>query len=281
MLIGSGGCGSARAAGHPRLAVAAGRLPGGVDLVDQLEQLLRVVEVGRGLDLADLLVRVPEQLVEVRDGLEVLGLEVVVPQDVEVVLDEVGLLLLDRDRARPEGRVLVGGVLLDDPVAGLGLDAGLLGVVDAARQVAVGVGDGRRGEQSGDERHRATSGSGAGVPVVWSGRSMARAGKCPGPRWACQTRDGIRITRVPIIGVTSRHRRSQMGGPGALDATRRREPRPTRVDAVGLERADRRRLRAVRGGPRGPERAAAARASRSGRDLLRPRGAVRLHARDR
>ena len=70
----------------------------------------------RRLDLGDLLVRVPEQLVQVRHGLEVLGLEVVVPQDVEVVLDQVGLLLLDGDRAGPEGRVLVGRVLLVDAV---------------------------------------------------------------------------------------------------------------------------------------------------------------------
>ena len=67
-----------------------------------VEQLLRVGEVGRRLHLRDLLVRVPEQLVQVRDLLEVLGLEVVVPEDVEVVLDELGPLLLDRDRARPE-----------------------------------------------------------------------------------------------------------------------------------------------------------------------------------
>ena len=90
---------SGGSAGNPGLLLAAGRLPGGVDLVDHVEQLLRLGEVGRGLDLADLLVGVPEQLVQVRDLLEVLRLEVVVPEDVEVVLDEVGALLLDRDRA--------------------------------------------------------------------------------------------------------------------------------------------------------------------------------------
>ena len=48
--------------------------------------------------------RVPEQLVQVRDLLDVLGLEVVVPQDVEVVLDQLGALFLDPDRAGAEGR---------------------------------------------------------------------------------------------------------------------------------------------------------------------------------
>ena len=72
--------------------------------------------------------------------LDVLGLEVVVPEDVDVVLDELGALLLDDDAAGPEDLVLRGVVALDDAVAGLGLDAGLLGVVDAAGDVAVGVG---------------------------------------------------------------------------------------------------------------------------------------------
>ena len=40
----------------PGLAFAAGRLPGRVDLVDHVEELLRVGEVGRSLDLADCLV---------------------------------------------------------------------------------------------------------------------------------------------------------------------------------------------------------------------------------
>ena len=65
------------------------------------------------------------------------------------MLDEVRLLLLDRDRPGPEGRVLVGRVLLDDAVDRLGLDAGLLRVVDAAWQVAMGSGGGRSGPASG------------------------------------------------------------------------------------------------------------------------------------
>src|ERR671936_1997121 len=85
---------SARSARDTRLLGPAGRLPGGVDLVDQVEQLLGVGDVGRGLDLRRLLVGVPEQIVEVRDLVDVLRLEVVVPEDVEVMLDELGALFL-------------------------------------------------------------------------------------------------------------------------------------------------------------------------------------------
>ena len=199
---------SAGPAGDPRLLLAAGRLPGGVDLVDQVEQLLGVGEVGRGLDLRDLLGRVPEQLVEVRDLLEVLGLEVVVPQDVEVVLDQVGPLLLDRDRAGPERRVLVGRVLLDDPVAGLGLDPGLLGVVDAARQVAVGAGDRRSGRAAGKARTSGDlRGSGAVLPPS-SGRWMAPSSKCPVAGWACQTMTRSAVQPRPrSIGPVGYHSR--------------------------------------------------------------------------
>ncbi len=90
---------------------------------------------------------------------EVLRLEVVVPKHVKVVLDEVGLLLLDRDGARPERRVLVGRVLLVDAMAGLGLDAGLLWVVDTARQVTVGASGGGWGEPTGQAGH--------GTPSLW------------------------------------------------------------------------------------------------------------------
>ena len=110
---------------------------------------------------------------------------------------------------------------------------------------------------------------------------MARAGKCPGARWACQTRDGIRMVLLPIIGASlpSWGDRRWVDRPVRRDP--RRQPRSTRLDAARLERPDGRRLRAVRGGARGAERAATARPPRPGRDLLRPRGAVRLHARDR
>ena len=67
------------------------------------------------------------------------SLEVVGPQHPEVVLDELGALLLDDRRAHPEVGVVVPGDLLADHLDRLGLDAGLGGVVDAAGQVAVGA----------------------------------------------------------------------------------------------------------------------------------------------
>ena len=83
---------------------------------------------------------------QVRVLLEVLGLEVVVPEDVEVVLNELCALLLDVDAALAEQLVGVLLVLLDDAEAGLSLDACLLGIVDPARDVAVGVDDAGRVE---------------------------------------------------------------------------------------------------------------------------------------
>ena len=80
-----------------------------------------------------------EQLVQLRVLLEVRRLEVVGPQHPEVVLDQLGALLLDQDGAGAEVGVVVVGDLLDDRLDRLGLDAGLRGVVDAARQVAVGL----------------------------------------------------------------------------------------------------------------------------------------------
>ena len=102
---------------------------------------LRRADVERLLDLAGLLGRPSRSLVDAGVLLEVLGLEVVVPEHVEVVLDELGALLLDVDAARPEQLVVAGLVLLDDAQARLGLDSGLLGVVDAAGDVAVRVDD--------------------------------------------------------------------------------------------------------------------------------------------
>src|SRR3972149_5981126 len=75
-----------------------------------------------------------------RHALGGLGLEVVGPGDVEMVLPQLAPLLLDGDGAGPERGVLVGRVLLDDPVAGFRLDAGLARVVDATGQVTVGAG---------------------------------------------------------------------------------------------------------------------------------------------
>ena len=71
--------------------------------------------------------------------LQVLGLEVVGPQHPQVVLDQLGPLLLDHDGPGLEGLVVGGVVLLDGALDRLGLDAGLSRVVDAAGQVAVGV----------------------------------------------------------------------------------------------------------------------------------------------
>ena len=69
--------------------------------------------------------------------LEVLGLEVVGPQHPQVLLDQVRPLLLDRDGARAELRVVGALVLLLACLDRLGLDARLRRVVHAARQVAV------------------------------------------------------------------------------------------------------------------------------------------------
>src|SRR5262249_19368704 len=125
------GRGSARSAVDAGLLLAAGGLPSRVDLVDQVEELLRLGDVGRGLDLRDLLVCLPEEVVQVRDLVEVLRLEIVVPEDVEVVLDQVGALFLDMNAARPECNIIVRVVLVDDLVDRLGLDPGLLRVVHA------------------------------------------------------------------------------------------------------------------------------------------------------
>ena len=59
---------------------------------------------------------------------------------ISIVAPPLGALLLDVQRAGTERRVVVALVLLLDRLHGLGLDAGLLGVVDAAGQVAVGAG---------------------------------------------------------------------------------------------------------------------------------------------
>src|SRR5918992_3445877 len=144
----------------PGLLGAAGGLPDLVDCVDHREQLLCGAGVERLLHLRGLLRGLPERLVQVRVLLEVLGLEVVVPENVEMLLDEFGPLLLDVDAARLEEGVVAGVVLLDDAQARLGLDAGLLGVIDAARNVAVrvddatGAQDGARGKHGllSDER---------------------------------------------------------------------------------------------------------------------------------
>jgi hypothetical protein len=67
-----------------------------------------------------------------------LGLVPVTPEDVEMMLGQLRALLFDEDRPLPVDLVFRVVVFLDDVVHGLRLDARLLGVVDSARQVAVG-----------------------------------------------------------------------------------------------------------------------------------------------
>src|SRR3954462_13736950 len=110
-----------------------------VDLGDLVEQLLRLAGVDAALAAsgAGQLGGLVEQLVQLRVLLEVRRLEVVGPQHPEVVLHELGTLLLDEQRTGAEDRVLVALVLLTDGLHRLCLDAGVCGVVDAAGQVTV------------------------------------------------------------------------------------------------------------------------------------------------
>src|SRR6266576_433976 len=126
------------------------------DLVDHVEKGLGVRDVERALDLRALLGRLPAELGDLGVLLNVLGLEVVAPEDVDVVLRELGPLLFDDDGSRLELLVARRVVLLDDLVDGLRLDTRLLGVIDTARQVAVG---GR-----GDSRLQKTSQEHDGIP---------------------------------------------------------------------------------------------------------------------
>ena len=109
--------------------------------------------------------------------------------------------------------VLVGRVLLDDPVAGLGLDAGLLGVVDAARQIAVGSGGGASGRASG------SGGTWDSFVTGVRGRTLSSRwvhSKCPSRAEACQTCDDSGATpRWPgiIATMTERGQPSLDGSP--------------------------------------------------------------------
>src|SRR5688500_12270668 len=149
-----GPAGSGGPAVDARLLRAARRLPHLVDGVDHGQQLLGGAGIDRLLDLRGLLRGLPECLVQVRVLLEMLRLEIVVPEHVEVVLDELGALFLDVNAARAEELVVGGIVLLDDAEARLGLDACLLGVVDATRDVAMGVHDTRRAKEGAEGQHR-------------------------------------------------------------------------------------------------------------------------------
>src|SRR3954466_8155041 len=142
-----------------------------VDLGDVVEELLplRRVHAALAAGRAGLLGGLVEQLVQLRVLLEVRGLEVVGPQHPQMVLDQLRALLLDQDGAGAEDRVLVALVLLLDRLDGLGLDAGLSGVVDAAGEVAVSGGL-HGGEHAGEAHGRASGcrgvGSSATLPAV-------------------------------------------------------------------------------------------------------------------
>ena len=84
------------------------------DLVDLRQQLVGdgLVERALGAACARELGRLVEELVELRVLLEVRGLEVVRPEHPQVVLDELGPLLLDEDRPGLEDRVVRRVVLL-------------------------------------------------------------------------------------------------------------------------------------------------------------------------
>src|SRR6266702_1381056 len=106
------------------------------NLLDLAEELVRYCRVHRTLGPArpGQLGRLVEELVQVRVLLEVRRLEVVSPQHPQVVLDELGALLLDDQRPGAELGVRIGLVLLADRLDRLGLDSGLRGVIDATGQ---------------------------------------------------------------------------------------------------------------------------------------------------
>ena len=146
---GASGC------GQPGRGLAAGALPRLVDPVDERQQLLGLLEVDGPLHLGRLLGGLPAGLRDVGVLLEVLGLEVVAPQHVDVVLGQLGALLLDDEAAGAEHVVGRRVVLLDDAVARLRLDACLDRVVDAAGDVAVGM-RGPSGRQRASQIHGST-----------------------------------------------------------------------------------------------------------------------------
>src|SRR6266511_1839376 len=130
-----------------------------VDLADEVEQLLALAWVLRLLRYSSFLGCVPQEVVELRVLLGVLGLEVVRPQNPQVVLHQVGPLLLDDEApglvvlCGLVGRLLPVGVLIAllDALDGFGLDARLCRVVDAARQVAVGMDNACGAKQTSDK----------------------------------------------------------------------------------------------------------------------------------
>src|SRR6266536_79314 len=118
------------------------------DLLDLAEQLVGGCRIDRALRAARprQLGRLVEKLVQVRVLHEVGRLEVIGPEHPEVVLEQFGALLLDDPGPGTELRVGVGLVLFTDRLDRLRLNPGLCRDVDAARQVAVGMYDGPRGQ---------------------------------------------------------------------------------------------------------------------------------------
>src|SRR6266702_12375 len=164
-----------------------------VDLLDLGQQFLRLghVHAALGAGGARELGGLVEQLVQLRVLVEVRRLEVVGPQHPQVVLDQLGTLFLDEDRAGPELGVRVLLVLFRDGLDGFRLDPGLRRVIDSARQVAVGVGDGLRLEQACEQPHRFPfSGLVTGRPDTTAGP----AGSGPGRSCSPGTRSGRRCS---------------------------------------------------------------------------------------
>ena len=157
------------------------------------------------------------------------------------MLDEVGLLLLDRDGAGPEGRVLVGCVLLDDAVAGLGLDRA------PAR--------GRRRRRAGRSgRGRWSSGRANGSGGTWGSFHWAGAnpivsvgtGQCPSRGERVKRRDaGTRGAPGPAIiaAMTERGQPSWTGPRPARSSRSKTTAMAARTDPTTDTAASPRRRR--------------------------------------
>ncbi len=139
------------------------------------------------------------------------GLEVVGPQHPEVVLDELGALLLDDQRAGAELRVGVRLVLLADRLDRFGLDPGLRRVVDTAGQVAVGTDDG------------ATVSGGAAVASGLLLDDICDDRRSRDPTPGSETRDGV-AGRSPCSSVGRRWCPTLRDGDAILVVARRRAP---------------------------------------------------------
>src|SRR5215469_6701645 len=125
------------------------------DFLNLAQQLVRFadVHVALGPGSAGHLGGVVEQLVQLRVLREVRRLEVVRPEHPQMVLNELGPLLLNDEAAGAELWVGVVLVLLDNGFYGLGLDARLRGVVDAARKVTVRMRGNLRREETCEQPH--------------------------------------------------------------------------------------------------------------------------------